>query len=439
VKLPIAVPALVTATTQEPGVVGFLKPTLVLPTLLLERLSPEQLEALLAHELSHVRRRDNLFAALHMGVEAIFWFHPLVWWIGSRMLEERELACDEEVLRLGCRPADYARGILTVCELYSEAPLACVSGVTGADIKKRLKAILRGTVSRELNRHRKLALVFAALAAVAVPIGLGVWNAPAAHAQAAPQAFEVASVRPATPLGPLGLRSDQKGGPGTSDPGTFTCQNCPLSWVLADAYPIHSYDLVGPDWLQSTRFDFSAKVPPGTAKEDFQKMIANLLMERFKMSVHREARQMDLFEMTVAKNGPKFKAYAPQNDPGKDDSPSAGPLKRDADGFPVLTPGMTMAMIPGHARVQSQNQNIGWFAEILSNQLRSPVHDATGLTATYDFVFSWSWDEGPGAAGDASADLINQLPAQLGLKMERKKGPVEVLVVDHMEKVPTAN
>lgn len=100
VKLPIAVPALVTSGIQEPGVVGFLKPVLVLPALLLERLNPKQLEALLAHELSHVRRRDNFFAALHMGVEAIFWFHPLVWWIGSRMLEERELACDEEVLRL---------------------------------------------------------------------------------------------------------------------------------------------------------------------------------------------------------------------------------------------------------------------------------------------------------------------------------------------------
>ena len=139
VKVPIAVPAFITRSAKEPGVVGFLKPVLVLLALLLERLNAKQLEALLAHELTHVRRRDNFFAALHMGVEAIFWFHPFVWWIGSRMLEERELACDEEVLRLGYEPTDYVRGILTVCQHYSEAPLPCVSGVTGADEKSASK------------------------------------------------------------------------------------------------------------------------------------------------------------------------------------------------------------------------------------------------------------------------------------------------------------
>src|SRR5215472_15619875 len=179
IKLPIALSAVISTSALEPGVVGFLRPVLVLPELLLERLSPKQFEAVLAHELSHIRRRDNFFAALHMGVETVFWFHPLVWWIGSRMLEERELACDEDVLRLGCEPADYARGILTVCQHYSEAPLPCVSGVTGADIKKRLKTILRGSLARELNGDKKLALASAAVAAIAVPISLGVWNAPA--------------------------------------------------------------------------------------------------------------------------------------------------------------------------------------------------------------------------------------------------------------------
>jgi uncharacterized protein (TIGR03435 family) len=252
------------------------------------------------------------------------------------------------------------------------------------------------------------------------------------------QTFEVASIKPATPLGPMGMQSDQKGGPGTSDPGIFTCRNCSLYWVLADAYDIHPYDFSGPDWLPSTRFDFSAKIPAGASKEDFQKMIANLLIERFKMTSHRETRQTELYEMTVAKNGPKFKEATPQDDPKKDDAPPR-PLKRDADGFPVLTPGMSMAMVPGHARLQSQSQPMSWFTNILANQLRSPVYDATGLTAKYDFVLSWSWDEGPGAQAAAAADLVNQLPAQLGLKLERKKGPVEVLVLDHIEKVPTEN
>ena len=91
IELPIPVPALIMPGAEEPGIVGFLRPVLVLPAQLLEQLNPRQVRAILTHELCHVRRRDNFFAAMHMVVEAIFWFHPLVWWIGSRMVEEREL------------------------------------------------------------------------------------------------------------------------------------------------------------------------------------------------------------------------------------------------------------------------------------------------------------------------------------------------------------
>jgi beta-lactamase regulating signal transducer with metallopeptidase domain len=127
VDLPIPIPAFIASGLQEPGIVGFLRPVLVLPANLLEHLNPRQLEAVLAHELCHVRRKDNFFAAVHMLVEAIFWFHPFVWWIGSRMIEERELACDEEVLRMGCEPSDYVEGILKVCRLYKESPSPCVA------------------------------------------------------------------------------------------------------------------------------------------------------------------------------------------------------------------------------------------------------------------------------------------------------------------------
>src|SRR5678816_2318185 len=126
-------------TSLEPGVFGIVRPVLLWPRDIETRLDDAQVRAILAHELAHVRRRDNLFAAVHMVVEAIFWFHPLVWWIGSRLVEERELACDEEVLRMGCEPTDYVQGILKVCRFYTESPLPCISGVTGADIKKRLR------------------------------------------------------------------------------------------------------------------------------------------------------------------------------------------------------------------------------------------------------------------------------------------------------------
>ena len=167
----------------EPGVVGVFRPILLVPVDITERLSPQQLEAVLAHELCHVRRRDNLTAAVHMITEAVFWFHPLVWWVGARLVQERERACDEEVLRLGMEPHAYAQGILNICTSYLESPLSSVSGVTGSDLKKRIRAILNGSVPRGLNVPKRVALAVAAVAALASPVVIGMMNAPAMQAQ----------------------------------------------------------------------------------------------------------------------------------------------------------------------------------------------------------------------------------------------------------------
>jgi bla regulator protein blaR1 len=99
----------------------------LLPEGIFDRLTPTQLEAVIAHELCHVRHRDNLIAAIHMFVETAFWFHPLVWWIGKRMVEERERACDEEVLRLGSEPRVYAEGILKCVQVLR----GIIAGVRG--------------------------------------------------------------------------------------------------------------------------------------------------------------------------------------------------------------------------------------------------------------------------------------------------------------------
>ena len=156
-----------------------------------------------------------------MFVETVFWFHPLVWWIGKRMVEERERACDEEVLRLGSEPQVYAEGILNVCKLYMESPLACVSGVTGANLKKRIEAIMsnRAVVQIELRKEssagscrrwrlsRRLIVV-------------GMMNAPYIRAQSAtaptprPPKFEVASITRCKTTNPVGSM-----GGGDSSPG----------------------------------------------------------------------------------------------------------------------------------------------------------------------------------------------------------------------------
>jgi bla regulator protein blaR1 len=168
----------------EPGIVGLWRPVLLVPAGIERHLAPEQLESVLAHELCHVRRRDNVTAVIHMIVEAIFWFHPLVWWIGARLLEERERACDEHVLRRCGRPEAYARAILTVCKLYAESPLACVSGVTGSTVRKRIEDIMINRIGLRLNFTKKAVLVAAATIALGTPLVVGM-TAATVRAQAA--------------------------------------------------------------------------------------------------------------------------------------------------------------------------------------------------------------------------------------------------------------
>src|SRR5579864_1398465 len=137
INISATIPVRSSATLLEPGVVGFLRPVLLLPEGILKHLTPPQLEAVLAHEQCHADRRDNLTSAFHMVVEAIFWFYPAVWFIGARLVEERERACDEAVLAHGSEAQVYAEGILNVCKSYMGSPLRCMSGVTGSDLKKR--------------------------------------------------------------------------------------------------------------------------------------------------------------------------------------------------------------------------------------------------------------------------------------------------------------
>src|SRR6185369_5542798 len=158
VDLPIGMEARMSPAFGEPGVFGIFRPVLLLPEDLAGQLTPAQFEAIVRHEQCHVRRRDNLATAIHMVVEAVFWFHPLVWWLGGRLLEERERACDEEVVRQGSEPEVYAEGILKICELYLAAPLPCVSGVTGANLKRRIEGILSNRRAIRLSFVQKTAL-----------------------------------------------------------------------------------------------------------------------------------------------------------------------------------------------------------------------------------------------------------------------------------------
>jgi TonB family protein len=167
----------------EPGIFGIFRPVLLWPARVSEHLQDSHLRAILAHEVSHVRRRDNLAAAMHMAVEAIFWFHPMVWWLGERLVEERELACDEEVLQLGNLPSIYAEGILKTCEFCVGSRVACVSGVTGAELKERIVRIMTPNLAEKLSPGRRLLLASVGVAAVVGPVLFGLWNTPRVRAQ----------------------------------------------------------------------------------------------------------------------------------------------------------------------------------------------------------------------------------------------------------------
>jgi beta-lactamase regulating signal transducer with metallopeptidase domain len=195
----LPIPVMTSPGRMEPGVFGILKPILLLPEGILNRLTPEQLNAILAHELCHVRRRDNLTAAIHMLVESVFWFHPLAWWIGNRMVAEREQACDEEVVRLGNEPGVYAEGILNVCTFCVRSPLPCASGVTGADLRKRIESIMTYRTPHRLTLGRKLLLAGAGLVVVASPVLAGILNVSQSRKQSKAERLDF-GVAPGGPL-----------------------------------------------------------------------------------------------------------------------------------------------------------------------------------------------------------------------------------------------
>jgi hypothetical protein len=171
-------PVKASAALMEPGLVGFFRPVLVVPETLPERLTRTEIDAILAHEIGHLRRRDNLTAALHMVVEALFWFHPLVWWIGGRLIAERERACDEAVIEAGHDRAAYARSLVESCRLYLQSPLSCVAGASGSNLKDRVEAIMTAPPSLPLSPLRKSLLLAAGACAFATPVTAGLLTTP---------------------------------------------------------------------------------------------------------------------------------------------------------------------------------------------------------------------------------------------------------------------
>jgi beta-lactamase regulating signal transducer with metallopeptidase domain len=167
------VPVKAARTRLEPGLIGVWRPVLLMPRDITEHLSSEELAVVVSHEACHLERCDNLTAAAHMVVEALFWFHPLVWWIGARLIEERERACDEGVIAGGAVPQVYAESVLKVCKLYLQSPIPCAAGVSGSNLSNRMEAIMSDKVAVPLGAPRRMLLAAFVAATAAIPIMAG--------------------------------------------------------------------------------------------------------------------------------------------------------------------------------------------------------------------------------------------------------------------------
>jgi len=212
-------------------------------------------------------------------------------------------------------------------------------------------------------------------------------------------AFEVASVKPSAPGG-------NGGGiiPGSTG---LTARKATLLFCIQIAYDVQDYQVSGPTWLSSEQYDIEAKTDTPVGQEQLRLMLQTLLAERFKLVLHREERTRSVYTLVVGKDGPKLTET-------KGDGPSG-----------------TTAEI-GHLAFKAASMPV--LARRLSQQLHEPVSDLTGLRGSYDFTLDWQQDDSvPGPS------LFTAVQEQLGLKLEARKTPVEVLVIDHAEKTPIAN
>ena len=235
--------------------------------------------------------------------------------------------------------------------------------------------------------------------------------------------FEVASVKPVASNVDFMIR----GGPGTSDPGLIRYTGVTLTEVILIAHQVKRYQIEGPGWLDTNRFDIVAKVPWGATREQFRLMLQNLLAERFQLSLHHELKEFAIFALVVGKRGPKMKETEP-------DSPQ---VSAAWDGRKVPR----VQMVNGHVRVTGNRQTMPGLATILENSVHRPVVDRTELKGSYDFVLEFA-AERPLArvpVDEFIPDIFSAVQQQLGLSLQATKGQLDVLVTDRVEKTPSAN
>ena len=288
--------------------------------------------------------------------------------------------------------------------------------------------------ARELSFGKRVLLVSVAIVAIAGPMAVGLMNAPLGRAQspkaAAPNlpAFEAASVRKAAPQGEGRPDQARSAGLCREDPGRISCIGSPLNLVLMRAYDVKSYQVLGPAWMENEKYDIIATKPAGATKEQTSAMLQRLLVDRFRMSVRRESRELPVYALVVGKNGPKLKKFEGANDNGY------------AAGFTF-----------GNGHFRFQVLTLAHLASGLTFVMGRPVIDMTGIEGRFDITMDISTEGLSGLPGTSAptggdpptasdpAPSVFTAVQEFGLRLESRKAPIECIVIDKAEKVPVEN
>lgn len=261
--------------------------------------------------------------------------------------------------------------------------------------------------------------------------------------------FEVASVKKSAPAAPgqvnIGVHIDG---------AMVRCSSLPMRSYIRLAYRVNDYQVIGPDWLPTENFDIAAKLPEGATRAQFPEMLQSLLADRFKLVLHRDKKEFPVYALVVAKNGPKLKESPP--DASAEASPAAtGTVDVNITagrGGGVIDMGHGSSIGYGRDRLEAKKVTLSALAGAVERLLDRPVVDMTGIGGTYDFSLEYSWDEvrslvraSSGGATelpanpDAPGNSIFTSVAAYGLRLEPRKAPIEVVVVDRIERTPTEN
>ena len=429
-----------------PMTYGALRPVVLMP-LDAESWSDDALSRAMIHELEHVRRGDWLSQYMARIVGALYWFHPLVWMARRRLNLEAERACDDAVLRRSEATA-YAHQLVLLAErLASTATPPLLAMAACRDLSTRVRAVLDGAQARGRAGVLSVAtaIVVAALfiAAVAPLRAVRQVQALSNGAQQPPLAFETASVKP-------NKSGDEERFTRVDPGGGLTVVNMQLRELITWAYQIQSFQLEGgPGWIASDRFDILAKPErevPSTGEQDPRRMmLRTLLADRFKLVMHKETKELPIFDLVLARQDGKL---GPQLRPAAVDCAARAAAARAGTPPPSSGPpgpgfcGTTMNPVS----VRGGGATMAMLASLLERAAKRLVIDRTGLKGNWDLEVNYTPDRSqlpPGVELPSSIDpngpsLFTALEEQLGLKLRPARGPVEVLVINSVQQ-PTPN